>query len=659
MSTCNDCYGTNTTQPCESVGCLSTNYGKCITYSGLNLFCEKGAVSTFTFTGTAVSPTVTTTVEVVATGGTGSNIRFTVKRTAGEITYTVTLVDGGSGYTNGDILTIAGTALGGTSPANNITITVTTLAPVIANGTNLDEIIENINQRLCLVSSEDAFGLDYNSFNYSCLRLGGNLESTGSAITTAQGFVESTASALCSLNTRVKALEKPAITVASCFTGTLISGTSTLVQILNEYGTKICTLNTNVTMSGVTGNPCITYSWTSKPTSNNIAEYINWITTNICGMYSILNTNIGDLTIKEQQIRNYITGTTSGTIPSAINTSCLTGGSTTSSLKDAVNLIVSQLCSTISTVSGLGSGTLTVTYGSCFTAPYAANSVFGVQGLGSFTATTTVQTHLNQIASALSALNIKFGSGFTVTSSSCGPLVELTGGGSFTCSSLSSCILDNIGDVSYTTVSTNSVLTRVNSTTWNGAQIRTGVYRRVAGSTQQTQWGVPYTYNSGTGYLEGAVELPILQNQALSPVTSGTFPGGTPTYAIGLGRNCTVFPTVRHLETSGLATFLGGTTGFRITSNGSASLPNGQSLNCFQSSTIGLAANGSVDCLVPVQHYTSGGTLSGVYMMTLRIADSSGISFIRLANYTGSTISLNLNDYLEVTLGGITWAVIN
>jgi hypothetical protein len=661
MANCVNCYGTNTTEPCESVGCLSTNYGKCITYSGSNLFCEKGSVNTFTFTGTAVAPTTTTTVEVVATGGTGSNVKFNVKRTAGQITYLVTLSDGGSGYTVGDILTIAGTALGGTSPANNITITVSTLAAIISNGDNLDEIIENFNQRLCLIASESPSGIDYTGFNYGCLRLGGNLESTGSAIVTAQGFVESTAAALCSLNTRLKALEKPAITVASCFTGTLTSGTSTLVQILNEYGSKICTHNTNLNMTGVTGNPCIGYSWTSKPTSNNISEYINWVSTNVCGIFTLLNGNIGAVSVKEQEIRTYITGTTTGTIPTSINTSCLTGGSTTSSLKDAMTLIVSQLCSTISTVSGLASNSYTVSYGSCFNGTYPSNSVFNAQSLGTFTSTTTLQNHLNQIASALGALNIKFNSSqFTINSTSCGPTISLLSGSTFTCSSLSTCTLENMGDVTYGTVGTNSVLTRVNSTTWGGTRIRTGVYRRVAGSTQQTEWSVPYTYNSSGHYIEGAIELPIYQDSALSPVTGGTFlTGGA--YSIDLGRNCPQYPSVRHFESSGLATFQSGTSGFKLTNSAGTtqSIPNNQGVNCFQATSIGLAGGvGSLDCLVPVQHFTSGGTLSGVYMMTLRISDSSGISFIRLFNYTGSTISLNSGDYFQITMGGITWSVI-
>ena len=646
MPTCNDCYGTNTTQPCESVGCLSTNYGKCITYSGLNLFCEKGAILTFTFTGTAVAPTTTTTVEVVATGGTGEDVKFNVTRTAGEITYLVTLVDGGSGYTDGDTLTIAGTALGGTSPTNNITVTVTALAPVIANGSNLDTIIENINQRLCLASTAGSYGLDYTAFNYSCLRLGGNLESTGTAITTAQGFVESTASALCSLNTRVKAVEKPAITVASCFTGTLTSGTSTLVQILNEYGSKICTLNTNVTMSGVTGNPCISYSWTSKPTSNNIAEYINWITTNICGMYGILNTNIGDLTTKEQQIRNYITGTTTGTIPASINTSCLTGGSSTSSLKDAVNLIVSQLCSTISTVSGLGSGTLTVSYGSCFTSPYAGNSVFGVQGLGSFTATTTVQNHLNQLASALSTLNLKVGTGLTLTNSSCGPIISLAAGSTFSCSSLSTCSINNLGDIGITTPTNGQFLTYNSSTSkWQN----TAVDVLINGSATNVTKNVSA---AGTTF--------DLNVAAALSGTNYYYRGTSPGYGAMVPNPSSLYPIAKP-GTSGWA-YIGITGsighhigGFRLDFTGAQTIVNNNYYWMYTFTTIPFNAESEVVVPATIQYFSISTGQFTYYPAAIKLGTDFKVYF-KLLNNSGNINCIN-GDYFEIIAPTFTFTI--
>lgn len=67
---------------------------------------------------------------VEATQGTGETIEvplalatFDVVRVGSK--YTVTLVDGGAGYSVGDQVTISGADLGGTSPANDISITVT------------------------------------------------------------------------------------------------------------------------------------------------------------------------------------------------------------------------------------------------------------------------------------------------------------------------------------------------------------------------------------------------------------------------------------------------------------------------------------------------------------------------------------------------------
>ena len=249
MATCNDCYGTNTAQPCASVGCLSTNYAKCISYSGSNLFCQSGAIATFTFTGTAVAPITDTTVVASATGGSGADATFTVVRRAGTTVYEVTLDDVGAAYEVSDVLTIAGTSVGGASPLNDISITVTTLAAVIANGDSLDTVIQNFNNRLCLVSASSPSGLDYTAFNYQCLRVGGNLEGVGTVITTAKAFTEAVASALCSLNTRVKGLELPPIIVDTYFSGSLISGTSTMVEVLNEYGEAIGDVNDKFTVT--------------------------------------------------------------------------------------------------------------------------------------------------------------------------------------------------------------------------------------------------------------------------------------------------------------------------------------------------------------------------------------------------------------------------
>ena len=68
---------------------------------------------------------------VGTTGGTGSSASFNVVRTGN--TYAITLQSGGTGYTIGDTLTIAGANLGGTTPTNNITVIVTNLNGSIIN----------------------------------------------------------------------------------------------------------------------------------------------------------------------------------------------------------------------------------------------------------------------------------------------------------------------------------------------------------------------------------------------------------------------------------------------------------------------------------------------------------------------------------------------
>ena len=492
---CTNCYTTNSATPCGTVGCLSTNYSKCIIYSGNNLYCQTGTIETVNFSGVAVSPVSDTTVTVSCTGGTGSGATFSVTRLAGFTTYTVSIVNKGLGYTVGDVLTILGTSLGGTS-SNNILVVVSGLTPIISNSDSIDEVFLNLHQRLCLTSTA---GLDYSTFNYSCLRVGGNLTGVGTTITTAQQFTEATAAALCALNTRVLAVEKPAILVPSCFTSNLTSGTSTLVNILDLYGGFICTLNINTNLSAVNGNPCLGYAFTTKPVNQVVlSDYINWITTNMCGMFTTNNGLILAQTAKVNALYTYITGSTSGSVPASVDTSCLSGGSLTSNLKDAIVLIKNNLCSLNTTVAGLGGATnLTVSWSGCFTSPYTANSIFNVQSLGSFTNTTNLQTHLNQIASALSALNIKFDSTyFTVTNSSCGPVVSLASSSSFSCSSLSTCSINALADVDTTGVATGDTLK------WNGTNFvpssSTPTSANLVSAIAPSSWSLPLSWSNAS-----------------------------------------------------------------------------------------------------------------------------------------------------------------
>lgn len=450
MTTCPNCYNTSTSTPCGSVGCLSINYAKCIFYSGPSLTCEFGGIGSFTFTGVSAGATSETLI-FNSQGGSGTGATFAVTTTLGSTEYQVAVVNPGSGYTEGDVLTIPFTfanalssnweditanwedildTFGGTSsPGNSITLTVTAVAGVVNNGDNLDNVIRDLHERICLISSNGVQGLDYSGFDYSCLRQGGILTGTGTAITSASEFTEATAAALCSLNNKVKALEAPYFTVPSCLSSVLTSNSSSLSSILTEYGNLLCIHNTNLDLSGVgLAPPCINYAFTTAPTSNNVADYISWITANMCGMFNVSQDDISAESARVSALYTYITGGTAGTVPASIDTSCLTGGSASMSLKNAVVLIKDRLCALTTTVAGLSNPNITLNWGCLTTGGGGGLTQSPYSLLPAFTNTTSLTTHLTYITQALVNLRMNFSNEFSLNSisSSCGSYWNIT-----------------------------------------------------------------------------------------------------------------------------------------------------------------------------------------------------------------------------------------
>ena len=89
--------------------------------------------TTFTAAGTSVTEAATYTGKTQsATNGSGSGAVFTITKTGSGTVYsgftTVTVTSGGSNYQVGNTITIPGASLGGTTPANNLTLTVATKA---------------------------------------------------------------------------------------------------------------------------------------------------------------------------------------------------------------------------------------------------------------------------------------------------------------------------------------------------------------------------------------------------------------------------------------------------------------------------------------------------------------------------------------------------
>jgi hypothetical protein len=414
MSTCLDCLGNTSITPCGTTGCSSTNYGKCITYSGADLFCATGAVKSFNVTGVAVSPAVLTEYTVSPTGGAGSSLSVKVTRTPGSTSYTVTLVSAGSGYALNDVVTVAGASLGGSTPANNLSLVITALVPLISSVNTLDEVIANINARLCTLTS---VGLNYSGFNYACLRVGGNLDSVGTSITTAQQFAESASAALCSLNTRTLALETPAFT-AACVTG-ITSGTSTLSQILTAYGTKLCSINTQLDLTGVTPL-CFT---TAPSTSADLQTWFDWVVSNVCSIKTTTDANVTAVTTNANNLKTYISG--GSAVPASIDTSCISGGSSTSTLSAAAILFTSQICAINSALASVPTANYSLTWATNFgSTPYYGYTF-------NYTNTsTTLQIQLDRIVATLGRMKMKLNPAhFTATSDSDGLNVSLVSAG--------------------------------------------------------------------------------------------------------------------------------------------------------------------------------------------------------------------------------------
>ena len=621
MSTCLDCFGTYTNTPCDSVGCLSTNYGKCITYSGLPLFCGVGAIGTVSKAGLALSPSVVTEYTVTPTGGSGSAASVKVTRTPGSNVYTVVVLSGGSGYTVGNFLTVAGTLLGGASPANDLTLQVTTLAAIIANGDNLDSVVSNLHQRICNLT---ASGLDYSAYSYSCLRVGGALTGIGTAITTAQQFVESTATALCSLDTRTTALETPTFTVPSCVS--LTSGVSTLGQILTAYGNKLCSINTQLDLTGVTAS-CFT---TAPSTTADLQTWFDWVITNVCSIKTTTDANVTAVTTNANNLKTYISG--GSAVPASIDTSCITGGSSTSTLSAAAILFTSQICAINTALASIPATNYTLTWATNFgTTPYYGYTF-------NYTNTSdTLSNQLTKIVATLGRLKMKLNaSDFTASSDSDGLNVSLASGVRFTCSQLNTCSISSLADVTSTSPAA------YHSLFWNGSEYvnKELIFTSSAGTVAITR-------------ANNASDITVNLEVAGSSITTGITTPRTVS-------NMSVVPSTRYSigslpklhRVNGMVT-ISGTFAIQIT--GSTTWAHHQLID-FLDIPAGYVNTNPEYFHVAIYTYTAASPSIPTAVAQGLAALSGGSVLIYLVNPAG-TLSFSAGDSLEIVLGGNTYKV--
>jgi hypothetical protein len=592
------------------------------------LYCATGGVGTLTFTGTAVPPLTTTEVTLTPAGGTGSGLQVKVTRTVGSTVYTVTIVSSGSSYTVNDTITILGTALGGATTANDLVLTVTSLAALISTTSTLDQAITNLHQRLCTITS---VGLNYSGFNYSCLRVGGALTGIGTAITTAQQFTEATSAALCSLNTRTLALETPTF-VAACVSG-ITSGTSTLSQILTAYGTKICSINTSVDMTGVVNNPCISYSFTTKPSTTVVSDYINWVTTNMCGMHTLQNTNIGTVTVTANDLKLYVAG--GGSVPASINTSCITGGSATSTLAAAAILFTSQICAINTTLASIPASSYALTWATNFGSTPYYGYTFGFTN-----SSDTLINQLGKIVSTLGRLKLKLNSSdFVATSDADGLNVALASGVRFACSQLSTCSISALSDVTTSSPATYHTLF------WNGSEFvnKELIFTSTGGTVSITRADNAgnVTINlesSGSSGTATAVNLVAgtLTNAVVAP--SLRFPSGSLPKVSKFGKTITIVGSLA------------------VNASGSFAWAHGQSL------VFATVPAGYLPLYLPVfnvlilKYATTSGTNSTVVYQGVCYINGSDLT-IELNN-PASPISLAVGESLEIFIGGNSYAAI-
>lgn len=552
-SNCQDCYQVQTPNPCDKIGCIETNYTKCIKYSGDPLYCGRGPIGTITVSGLAavftgppavsyteiyypalsgtgisgqetrggvLTYTVTGTasglsgpdrsygpfyptsvngagaaftvdvasgainnstgVDLVLPGseynvgdnltldgtlfpaGTGSDdltitvntvskfAKFRIKRTAGSNQYTVQVIDAANNYIIGEQILIKGSQLGGVDGTNDLTITVASIKEQINTLDNLDVVIKNINTRLCSLFGSFS---DYSAFNFSCLRVGGGLGS-GTSIQNEQQFVEAASAAICSVNARVLATETPTMSVPACLS--LTSGTSTLSQILTELASKVCSsYNQSAVITGITTPVACTSDFSAQPGAGTATatQWINWILTNICSIKSVL---AADVAAHEGRLDNIdlLIGTTytkfdNSAVPFS---SGAHGGAINQDMRVTIGVLKNVLITFNGYFTAMGANLransfAVANWAACFT------------GVGASTSAVTLETQLGWIVDALKQVNFTFnGSHFVVTGSACGASVSLNPAVIFSCSMLSSCSLNNLGDVNITSPSDRAVL---------------------------------------------------------------------------------------------------------------------------------------------------------------------------------------------------------
>jgi hypothetical protein len=503
----------------------------------------------------------------------------------------------------------------------------------------MDAAIKNLHDRICNLTPT---GLLYSGFNYACLRQGGNLESVGAAITTAQGFAESSSAALCALNTRLKAVETPTFTVPGCVTG-LTSGVSTLGAILTEYGSKLCAIASGsggITITGVTIPGSCTMT-TMPSSSASIGTWFDWVVDNMCSITTGLNAAITSTNTNVSTITTFLGSTTK--FNNSAN--CLTtlGGTSADSVHATIGYLTTKVCAIDTTVNAIPSyiktDSVALNWVGCFgSAPYSYSNT-----------ATTIQTQLQRIVAVLNAEKTAYSADFTVTTAPCGSkIVALASSAAFSCSSLSTCSINSLGDVVITTPVNPDVL-YYNGTNWVNKNINALV---TMSSTDGTVAITPTTTAGNVNFDLSVTGLTATRVNLTAIAVTGannTFNGAFPT-------------------TPGSGYILATKQGSIVTLAGSIELVTTSGLNVISGSTVPLAT-------VPAGYRPIAGTISfyvrvfkkttapytdpdGSFDARITIDTGGTLSMIPFPIYPAASLVLSAGQKIEILIGGHNYSVL-
>jgi hypothetical protein len=425
------------------------------------------------------------------------------------------------------------------------------------------------------------------------------------------------------LITRTLALETPAFT-AACVSG-ITSGTSTLSQILTAYGTKLCSINTQMDLTGVTPL-CFT---TAPATSADLQTWFDWVVSNVCSIKTTTDANVTAVTTNANNLKTYISG--GSAVPASINTSCITGGSTTSTLSAAAILFTSQICAINTTLASVPAGSYALSWATNFGSTAYYGYTFGLTNTS-----TILQTQLDRVVSTLGRMKLKLNvSDFVATSDSDGLNISLASGVRFACSQLSTCSISALSDVTTSSPATYHTLF------WNGSEfVNKELIFTSAGST------VNITRTNNPTNVTVNLEV------TASTVTSGTLSPNPPA-------NITVTPSIKFpiggftkVYKHGSMATLAGSIG--ATFSGAFSWSNNQAVQLMDL-PVGYINPNPEYFQVTIITYTSAAPTvpAGVYRGVGLLAGGGSLQVI-LINPAG-TVNFALGDTMEIILGGFTY----